>query len=217
MTEYEAEPIRGLPGLLPKGEHIVWQGAPQWQALSRRAFHTRKIAAYFGALLVISVASRVADGQGALEIVRSASWQAALGATTVGILSLLAWLYARTTVYTVTNRRIVMRFGVALPMMVNIPWDKVESAAFRSFADGNGDIVLKPTAKGKVSYWTIWPHARPWRFTPVQPSLRGIADAAHVAGLISEAVAGQPQPAAAAPSRQTRVQAAWPASVTASA
>ena len=41
MTEYEAEPIRGLPGLLPKGEHIVWQGAPQWQALSRRAFHTR--------------------------------------------------------------------------------------------------------------------------------------------------------------------------------
>jgi hypothetical protein len=110
----------------------------------------------------------------------------------VGILTLLAWLYARSTVYTITNRRIVMRFGVALPMMVNIPWERIESAAFRSFADGNGDIALTPTAKGRVSYWTIWPHARPWRFSPVQPSLRGIDDAARVAELISGAVAGQP-------------------------
>ena len=213
MTEYEGEPIRGLPGLLPQGEHIVWQGEPQWQALSRRVFHTRKVAGYFGALLLVSVASRILDGQGVLEIARSASWQVALGASAVGILSLLAWLYARTTVYTVTNRRIVMRFGVALPMMINIPWDRIESAAFRSFPDGNGDIALTPTAKGKVSYWTIWPHARPWRFTPVQPSLRGIADAAHVAGLISESVAGQP----AAPSHEARAQTAWAASATASA
>ncbi len=192
MTEYEEEPIRGLPGYLPAGEQIVWQGEPQWRALSRRVFHTRKVALYFGVLMLASAAQRITAGQSLPEIAGSVAWQCALGAVSVGILTLLAWLYARTTVYTITNRRIVMRFGVALPMMVNIPWDRIESAAFRSFADGNGDIALTPTAKGRVSYWTIWPHARPWRFSPVQPSLRGIDDAARVAELISGAVAGQP-------------------------
>lgn len=192
MTEYEEEPIRGLPGYLPAGEQIVWQGEPQWRALSRRVFHTRKVALYFGVLMLASAAQRITAGQSLPEIAGSVAWQCALGAVSVGILTLLAWLYARSTVYTITNRRIVMRFGVALPMMVNIPWDRIESAAFRSFADGNGDIALTPTAKGRVSYWTIWPHARPWRFSPVQPSLRGIDDAARVAELISGAVAGQP-------------------------
>ena len=192
MTEYEEEPIRGLPGYLPAGEQIVWQGEPQWRALSRRVFHTRKVALYFGVLMLASAAQRITAGQSLPEIVGSVAWQFALGAVSVGILTLLAWLYARSTVYTITNRRIVMRFGVALPMMVNIPWDRIESAAFRSFADGNGDIALTPTAKGRVSYWTIWPHARPWRFSPVQPSLRGIDDAARVAELISGAVAGHP-------------------------
>ena len=192
MTEYEEEPIRGLPGYLPAGEQIVWQGEPQWRALSRRVFHTRKVALYFGVLMLASAAQRITAGQSLPEIAGSVAWQLALGAVSVGILTLLAWLYARTTVYTITNRRIVMRFGVALPMMVNIPWNRIESAAFRSFADGNGDIALTPTAKGRVSYWTIWPHARPWRFSPVQPSLRGIDDAARVAELISGAVAGQP-------------------------
>ncbi len=204
MTEYEEEPIRGLPGYLPAGERIVWQGEPQWRALSRRVFHTRKVALYFGALMLLSAVQRSASGQSLAEIAGSVAWQVALGAASVGILTLLAWLYARTTVYTITNRRIVLRFGVALPMMVNIPWDRIESAAFRSFTDGNGDIVLTPTAKGRVSYWTIWPHARPWRFNPVQPSLRGIDDAARVAALISSAVAEQP---AAQPDRDT--QQAW--------
>lgn len=192
MTEYEDEPVRGLPGYLPAGEQIVWQGEPQWRVLSRRVFHTRKVALYFGILMLASAAQRITAGQSLPEIAGSVAWQFALGAVSVGILTLLAWLYARSTVYTITNRRIVMRFGVALPMMVNIPWERIESAAFRSFADGNGDIALTPTAKGRVSYWTIWPHARPWRFSPVQPSLRGIDDAARVAELISGAVAGQP-------------------------
>lgn len=193
MTEYEDEPVRGLPGYLPSGEHIVWQGGPQWRALARRVFHTRKVILYFGLLMAASAVQRTSAGQSLAEIAGSVAWQFTLGAVSVGILVLLAWLHARSTVYTITNRRIVMRFGVALPMMVNIPWDRIESADYRSFADGNGDIVLTPTAKGRVSYWTIWPHVRPWRFNPVQPALRGIDDAGRVAVLISTAVGEQAQ------------------------
>ncbi len=193
MTEYEDEPVLGLPGYLPSGEHIVWQGAPTWRALAIRVFHARKVAVYFAALMRLGIAQRFSSGQSLRNVAGGVAWQSALGIASVGILVLLAWLYARSTVYTITNRRIVMRFGVALPMMVNIPWDRIESADFRSFADGNGDIVLRPTAKGRVSYWTIWPHVRPWRFNPVQPALRGIDDAGHVAVLISGAVGDQTQ------------------------
>jgi Bacterial PH domain len=213
VTEYEEEPIRGLPGYLPSGEQIVWQGEPQWRALSRRVFHVRKVGIYFGVLMLVSGAQRISAGHAFAEVAGGMAWQLALGGVSVGILSLLAWLYARTTVYTITNRRVVMRFGVALPMMVNIPWDRIESAAFRNFADGNGDITLTPTAKGRVSYWTIWPHARPWRFNPVQPSLRGIDDAARVAALISSAVAGQTE---AQPAREPQ-SAAWTPGSTATA
>ncbi len=44
------------------------------------------------------------------------------------ILSLLAYLIARTTIYSITSRRVVMRFGVALPMTVNIPFKAIRSA-----------------------------------------------------------------------------------------
>ena len=50
MIEHEYEPIRGLPGQLPPGETITWQGAPEWRALARRAFGTRIVAGYFAVL-----------------------------------------------------------------------------------------------------------------------------------------------------------------------
>ena len=41
MTEYAHEPIRGLPGDLPEGEKILWQGAPDARTFARSALHTR--------------------------------------------------------------------------------------------------------------------------------------------------------------------------------
>ena len=40
----------------------------------------------------------------------------------IGIALVFAWASARTTVYTITNRRVVMRFGIALPMTLNLPF-----------------------------------------------------------------------------------------------
>ena len=33
MSEYDHEPVRGLPGVLPSGEALLWQGAPEWRSL----------------------------------------------------------------------------------------------------------------------------------------------------------------------------------------
>ena len=48
--DFDFEPVRGLPQLLPKGERMLWQGAPRWQDLAVHAFHARKVIWYFAAL-----------------------------------------------------------------------------------------------------------------------------------------------------------------------
>ncbi len=191
MNEYENEPVRGLPERLPEGENMVWQGTPRWQGLARRAFHTRTAAAYFGLLACAHVVLSTQAGMPVAEALKGAGWLAVLGGTVVGLLTLLGWLYGRTTVYTITDQRLVLRFGVAIPMMINIPWDKVEAADLKRFDDASGDIVLKLAPGQRTAYWLIWPHARPWHFSPAQPMLRCIPQAERVADLLAGVIRSQ--------------------------
>jgi hypothetical protein len=189
MNEYEHEPVRGLPEYLPEGETLLWQGQPGWRPLALRVFHVRSVGLYFALLIAIHLASRLLQGEPAGAALLGAGWQLGLGALTLGILSLLAYLYARATIYTLTDRRLVMRIGVAVPMMINIPWETIESADLREFGDGAGDIALTPVPGKRLSWWALWPNVRPWRYARVQPMLRGIADAREVAGLLARTVA----------------------------
>ncbi|MDJ0738580.1 MAG: photosynthetic complex putative assembly protein PuhB [Gammaproteobacteria bacterium] len=191
MNEHESEPVRGLPEYLPQGERIVWQGEPEWRQLALRVFHLRKIAFYFAVLAAAHVALTLADGATPFAAAKGASWLLLLGAATIGLLGLLAWLYATTTIYTMTDRRLVMRFGVALPMMINIPWDKIDAADLKRDSDAHGSIVLTLTASRRMSYWLLWPHAKPWHFSPVQPMLRCIANPEDVALRLQQIVDGQ--------------------------
>ena len=52
MNEHDYEPVPGLPAPLPANEAILWQGAPDWKTLARRAMRVRLIAAWFALLIV---------------------------------------------------------------------------------------------------------------------------------------------------------------------
>jgi hypothetical protein len=189
VSEFAFEPVHGLPENLPPGEALRWQGAPHWRVLARRAFHARTVAFYFGLLILIQFAYLLlGGGAGLKEAVLAAFWLFLLGGLAVGILVLLAWLYSRSTVYSITDRRLVIRFGVALPMAVNIPFKIVESAGLRTYPDGSGDIPLVLGSGQKVSYLIMWPNVRPWRFSNAQPMLRAIPDAKNVAEILAEAL-----------------------------
>ncbi|WP_416900198.1 MAG: photosynthetic complex putative assembly protein PuhB [Minwuia sp.] len=190
MREHDDEPVPGLPGRLPEGEHIVWQGRPDWRAMARRTFHVRVVAIYFALLIAWGLASALADGGGVAAGAASLATLLPMTAAGLGLLVLLAWLNARTTVYTITNRRVVMRFGVALQMAVNYPFAKIGGAALREYPDGTGDIVLTTTGNDKLAYLHLWPHARPWRFRKPEPMLRTVPDAAKAAELLSTALQG---------------------------
>lgn len=189
MNEFDHEPVRGLPEHLPAGERILWQGAPRFAALARRAFHVRKLAFYCGLLLAWRVAAGVSDGETLGAIAVSAVWVVPFALVAVGLPLLLAWLYARTTVYTITNRRVVMRFGVALPMSLNLPFRLIVAAGVRSYADGTGDVTLTLTGPDRIAYLHLWPNARPWRIARPEPMLRCIPAAAQVADVLADALA----------------------------
>jgi hypothetical protein len=120
----------------------------------------------------------------------------------VGLLALYAWLSGRTTIYTMTDKRVVIRSGVALPKMHNLPYSQLESANLRLYDDGSGDIALALPSSDRVAYLMLWPHVRPWRFNRAEPMLRGVAKAGQVAQILARAIAaqgGMAQGVAAAP------------------
>jgi hypothetical protein len=146
----------------------------------------RWIAAYFGVLMIwrFAASSQMMDPAQALA---STLPFAVLGLATVAILTGIAWVLARTTVYTITNRRVAMRIGAALPLTLNLPFSALETAGLDLRADGTGTIALTMTEGSKVSYLVAWPHVRPWHMARTQPALRAIPDAAAVAQLLADA------------------------------
>lgn len=187
--EHDYEPVHGLPEALPAGEHIVWQGAPRWQRLAIDALHVRKVAAYFGLLIAWRVVDVFGGGGGTVDALLAAAWTLPLAGIAIGLLALIAWLMARTTVYTLTNRRVVMRVGVVLSISFNVPLTRVASADLRGHADGTGDISLELAGPERIAYLHLWPHARPWHVRRPQPTLRALPDVRRVAAQLADALA----------------------------
>jgi len=188
VSEFDFEPVHGLPENLPDGEVLRWQGAPRWGALAVRALHVRKVALYFGLLILFRVVYVLSAGDPVSNALLSASWLAALATLAAAILGILAWLYSRSTVYSITDRRIVIRCGVAIPIAVNIPFKVIESAGLRRYSDGIGDIPLVLGGGQSVNYLIMWPNVRPWRFFNAQPMLRCIPDVDRAAEILTAAL-----------------------------
>lgn len=190
VTEHGLEPVPGLPGRLPEGETLLWQGRPAWRLLARRALHLRGIAAYFALLAVWRGATIATDGGTTTEIVAGAALLIALGAVPLGFLAFYAWIAARVTVYSITSRRVVLRVGVALPVTINLPFALIEAASLARQADGTGDIALRMAEGHRVSWIMLWPHLRPWRYAKPEPMLRALTDAEAAAQILGRALAG---------------------------
>lgn len=185
--EHEFEPQYGLPESLPADESILWQGSPDFYALARHGFHWVQLVAYFAAMLALRAAFVVSDGGSVVDALRSLLVPAALAVVALASVAALAWLSARTTVYTLTDKRVVMRVGIVLTLTFNLPLRRIESAALRSRDSAFGDIVLTLKAKDHIAWLHLWPHVRPWRLARPEPALRSLPDAARVAALLSNA------------------------------
>ena len=197
-AEHEFESSPGLPEPLPSGERVLWQGSPDWRALARDAMHLRGLAWYFGLLLLWRGAVSFQDTGSLGEAGRAVLWLLPLALAALAILAGIAWLASRASLYTITDRRVVMRIGIVLTITFNLPYRRIEAAGLRTLADGTGDITLLLDPSARIAYLHLWPHARPWHVRRTQPMLRAVPDAHRVSVLLSRALAdfaGAPQSA----------------------
>ena len=179
-------PHPGLPGRLPENEHVIWQGAPHWRNFARNVFYSRIVVAYFGIVMLVLMGISILDGGDWREAAKAAIPVIFFALITIGILSILAWIGARATIYTVTNRRVVMRIGAAFSKSVDIPFKVIESVQLKSSPAGLGNISIKLKVGNSIPYFFIWPHARPWRFREAEPMLRAVDDVEAIAKILVE-------------------------------
>lgn len=187
--DVHVEAMRGLPEALPPGERVLWQGAPSWKALAIDVFHVRAVVLYGALLIVWRIVTVLHDGGTTQEAAIVALWLVLLPLSASAILALLAKSTAATTVYTITDRRVVLRIGIALTLTLNLPFKRVVSAAYKPSALGTGDLALLLPQGDRIGYAVLWPHARPWVMRRPQPSLRCLPDAERVAGILARALA----------------------------
>ncbi|MBM4225664.1 MAG: PH domain-containing protein, partial [Gammaproteobacteria bacterium] len=126
FSEHDNEPVRGLPSALPAGEYILWQGAPDWRSLALNAYRIRHLAVYFGVIVAARGLYLAANGSTVLEALRGCIGPAIFSLICLAIVTGIAVLAARSSWYTITTRRVVIRQGVALASTINLPFKAIE-------------------------------------------------------------------------------------------
>lgn len=183
--DYHIEPIRGLPSIPPEGEEILWQGAPDWRALALDSMGLRWVMLYFAALAVWRLGVDI--DQNPVVGLQGAALFLVMGVGACLILTAIAWVLAKATVYTVTNRRVAMRIGAALTVTLNLPYRWIGAVDLKRGPFGSGTLALSLIGDDRISYFVCWPHVRPWHMRRTQPALRCIPDPETIARLIAEA------------------------------
>jgi hypothetical protein len=188
MSTHTTRTTRGLPHALPPGETLLWQGSPTFRALALGAFHVKAWGIYVAIMLAWGVISALASHRSMQMAEAAGFWSLFLGVIALAMVLGFAYLTARTTIYTITDRRIVISYGAAIQKHVNLPFRAIQAAGLRTTADGSGDIVMTPEADRNLSYLLLWPHVRAGKRGRVEPVLRGIPDAARVARVLTDAL-----------------------------
>jgi hypothetical protein len=204
MSEYDFEPVRGLPFRPSEDEKILWQGSPNWRSLAVHLCHVRSVTIYFTVLMLWRIAVAYSDGKPIGDALEIDAWLAALLGIVMAIGLTFAFLVARTTIYTVTTRRVALRYGIAFTKAVNVPLRLIKSVGVRMHANGTADVALTLTGPDKIAYLILWPHARPWCFSLPEPMLRAISEPQQVADALKTALAPFAKDAAEAASKSSQ-------------
>ncbi len=183
--DFATEPVEGLPELPPEGERILWQGRPAWWQLTWESLSVPWIAGYF-VFLALWRFGAVFDLMPFGQAVGASVPFLILGALVIAGLMIVGFVQARSTMYTVTNKRIAMRIGAALTVTLNLPYTQVKNASLSLRKNGTGTIAIEPSSEMPLGYAMCWPHVRPWYIRNTQPALRCIPEAEKVARMIAD-------------------------------
>ena len=182
--EHEFEAAPGLPEPLPASEKILWQGSPDWRVLGNEAFHLKTLSIYFALIVALQALLSWDATLGLSKNLMALMTSTLLACVALGLLALTAWLSASTTLYTITDKRIVMRIGIVLTLTFNLPFSRIQAAQIKNSKNGKGNIAVDLQGPDRIAYLHLWPHARPWHLKQPQPMLRALPEVANVGSLL---------------------------------
>jgi len=188
LTEIRVKPVQGLPEPLPDGERVLWQQSPGWRPFSRRVFLIDKIGFYFLVVVGWVAGSAYLSTGEFFGVLRALAWSVPPALGVLMVLTIISWLYARTTTYTITSERVVIQSGLAVPAAVNLPFSKISSADMKTFRDNTGDIELTLSGQ-RLLYSMLWPNARFFRLKRPTPVMRAVQQPQKVAEILGQALA----------------------------
>ena len=181
ISEADGPSAHGDPmGTPARSERVLSKGRPSLPVLTRTAFHMGSYAAYFAVLIVLALV--FGNTAGAVFLVGAGLFGAL-------VIQMIAWRSAKSTLYIITDVRLIMRIGMAVETRINIPLKHVRAAHLNMRGRDHGDIALELGGERLLGYMLMWPHARPWHFARPQPMLRSVPDAQAVAAILAEACA----------------------------
>ena len=168
VREHEIEPVPGLPENAAgrRAHPLAGQRRAGWRSPSGRCT-CAAVAIYFALLFALDCAGRDVGrrfGLGSRSGLQLGSSPVA-SPRALGFARALACLARSAAVYTITNRRVVMRFGIALPM---IRQHSVRHDRSCRTCKAYGDGTRRHSAdagwhRQRQSIVVLWPHVRPWR------------------------------------------------------
>lgn len=184
--DFKFEPVPGLPEALPDDEQILWQGRPDAMRLAREALKLNWVLGYFAVLTIWRIGASSTTVPLSEAIWHGVPFVVAAALAALIIIG-MATIQARSTIYTLTNKRVAMRIGAALTMTLNLPYVCIANAAVQARSSGHGTLSFELMGDTRLSYLMTWPHTRPWHFARTQPALRAIPDVAKVAEIFADA------------------------------
>ena len=185
-TGLKFEPVNGLPEKLPPGEKILWQGKPAVILLAWHSFGV-KLATLYVVIAMIYQSALSLSATTEASLVPILVFYLLIWFLSSALFYLLAHFQRASTIYTVTNKRVVLKIGAALSISYNIPFKQISSVDLKAYGV-KGSIAISLLGDNKISYLSCWPHVRPWHFSKPCPSLLFLDNIEEVSQIIKKAM-----------------------------
>jgi hypothetical protein len=164
---------------------ICWVGRPDWKSFGYHAFGLKYFLIYFFICAFYAV-SQIESTFSFGELFIKYNPYLLSGTFAGAIVLLLAYIAARHTCYVITEKRIVIRTGVALVFLLNMPFKNILSIDTKPLAKGRGNVIFKVQSKKRIPYLSCWPSVKVGNFLEPIPAFRSIMALEKVGQIISE-------------------------------
>ena len=184
-TKFEVH--KNILDAIPEGESILWKGKPSFWGFSWYFFGLKLLAFYLIILSVVFAARLTVTDFFTAFVVDFLPFLLS-GILTSCILMALAKIQSQSSVYIITENRVIIKSGAALSFLISMPFKKIKAVNLQKRKGSLGTISFELNSGKRVPYISCWPSVRPWRFKNTEPAFSCIENVDEVATILRKSV-----------------------------